>query len=87
MFFFRYAIREDGPLTSSAGLEAVGFISTKYANQSDDWPDMEFMLTSSSTPSDGGLQVNFTFSNSWILQTCESWKLNKSNHKNFQKSL
>lgn len=44
-------------MTSSAGLEAVGFISTKYANQTDDWPDMEFMLTSSSTPSDGGLQV------------------------------
>lgn len=58
IFNFRYAINEDGPLTSSVGLEAVGFISTKYANQSDDWPDMEFMLTSSSTPSDGGLQVN-----------------------------
>ncbi|XP_076396211.1 glucose dehydrogenase [FAD, quinone] [Megachile rotundata] len=53
----RYAITEDGPLTSNIGLEAVGFISTKYANQSDDWPDIEFMLTSSSTSSDGGTQV------------------------------
>ncbi|CAL7944272.1 unnamed protein product [Xylocopa violacea] len=53
----RYAITEDGPLTSSIGLEAVGFISTKYANQSDDWPDIEFMLTSTSTSSDGGSQV------------------------------
>ncbi|XP_066580966.1 glucose dehydrogenase [FAD, quinone] [Prorops nasuta] len=53
----RYAITEDGPLTSSVGLEAVGFISTKYANQSDDWPDIEFMLTSSSTNSDGGTHV------------------------------
>ncbi|XP_050068974.1 glucose dehydrogenase [FAD, quinone]-like [Anopheles maculipalpis] len=53
----RYAVTEDGPLTSSIGLEAVGFISTKYANQSDDWPDIEFMLTSASTPSDGGDQV------------------------------
>lgn len=53
----RYAVTEDGPLTSSIGLEAVGFISTKYANQSDDWPDMEFMLTSASTSSDGGNQV------------------------------
>nr|XP_034185974.1 glucose dehydrogenase [FAD, quinone]-like [Osmia lignaria] len=53
----RYAITEDGPLTSNIGLESVGFISTKYANQSDDWPDIEFMLTSSSTSSDGGTQV------------------------------
>ncbi|XP_001602085.1 glucose dehydrogenase [FAD, quinone] [Nasonia vitripennis] len=53
----RYAITEDGPLTSSVGLEAVGFISTKYANQTDDWPDIEFMMTSSSTNSDGGTQV------------------------------
>ncbi|XP_076249225.1 glucose dehydrogenase [FAD, quinone]-like [Calliopsis andreniformis] len=53
----RYAITEDGPLTSNVGLEAVGFISTKYANQSDDWPDIEFMLTSSSTNSDGGMHV------------------------------
>ncbi|CAB0043384.1 unnamed protein product [Trichogramma brassicae] len=53
----RYAITEDGPLTSSVGLEAVGFIKTKYANQTDDWPDIEFMITSSSTNSDGGTQV------------------------------
>lgn len=32
----RYAVAEDGPLTSNVGLETVGFISTKYANQSDD---------------------------------------------------
>ncbi|KAK2580034.1 hypothetical protein KPH14_012321 [Odynerus spinipes] len=50
----RYAITEDGPLTSSIGLEAVGFVSTKYANQSDDWPDIEFMITSTSINSDGG---------------------------------
>ncbi|XP_057339323.1 glucose dehydrogenase [FAD, quinone] [Microplitis mediator] len=53
----RYAITEDGPLTSSVGLEAVAFISTKYANQTDDWPDIEFMLTASSVNSDGGTQV------------------------------
>lgn len=53
----RYAIKEDGPLTSSIGLEAVGFISTKYANQSDDWPDMEFMITSTTPSADGGTQV------------------------------
>ncbi|CAH2051943.1 unnamed protein product, partial [Iphiclides podalirius] len=53
----RYAISEDGPLTSSIGLEVVAFINTKYANSSDDWPDMEFMMTSASIPSDGGTQV------------------------------
>ncbi|XP_031838197.1 glucose dehydrogenase [FAD, quinone] [Nomia melanderi] len=53
----RYAVTEDGPLTSNVGLEAVGFISTKYANQTDDWPDIEFMLTSSSTNSDSGTHV------------------------------
>ncbi|XP_022916166.1 glucose dehydrogenase [FAD, quinone]-like [Onthophagus taurus] len=54
---FRYAVSEDGPLTSNIGIETVGFISTKYANQSDDWPDMEFMMTSTSTGADGGVQV------------------------------
>ncbi|XP_063368950.1 glucose dehydrogenase [FAD, quinone] [Cydia amplana] len=53
----RYAVTEDGPLTSSVGLEVVAFINTKYANGTDDWPDIEFMLTSASTPSDGGTQV------------------------------
>lgn len=53
----RYALTEDGPLTSNVGLETVGFISTKYANQSDDWPDIEFMLTSASTNSDEQARV------------------------------
>nr|CAD7392756.1 unnamed protein product [Timema cristinae] len=53
----RYAYLGDGPLTSSVGLEVVAFINTKYANASDDWPDIEFMLSASSTNSDGGTQV------------------------------
>lgn len=53
----RYAVTEDGPLTSSIGLEVVSFINTKYANASEDWPDIEFMMTSASIPSDGGTQV------------------------------
>ncbi|XP_053617635.1 glucose dehydrogenase [FAD, quinone] [Plodia interpunctella] len=53
----RYAVTEDGPLTSSIGLEVVAFINTKYANKTEDWPDVEFMMTSCSTPSDGGTQV------------------------------
>lgn len=53
----RYAVSEDGPLTSSVGIEAVGFVSTKYANQTDDWPDIEFHLTSASTTSDDQAKI------------------------------
>ena len=55
--FVRYAILGDGPLTSSIGLEAVGFFTTKYGNVTDDWPDIEFMLVSTSATTDGGTQV------------------------------
>lgn len=47
----RYAVTEDGPLTSSVGLEVTAFINTKYANRSDDWPDMNLFFTSASTSS------------------------------------
>lgn len=53
----RYAITENGPLTSSIGLESVGFLNTKYANQSDDWPDMNFLMTSASLFSDAQAKV------------------------------
>ncbi|KAL1461600.1 hypothetical protein WDU94_013480 [Cyamophila willieti] len=52
-----YATQGKGPLTSSTGLETVAFITTKYGNITDDWPDIGFMLTSTSTPSDGGKVV------------------------------
>lgn len=53
----RYAVTEDGPLTSSVGLEVTSFINTKYANHSDDWPDMNLFFTSSSTPLDPQVRV------------------------------
>lgn len=53
----RYAITESGPLTSSVGLETVAFVNTKYANASDDWPDMNFLMTSSAWFSDGSVKV------------------------------
>jgi choline dehydrogenase len=53
----RYAVRGDGPLTTNIGIETVGFITTKYANLSDDWPDIEFMMTASAPSSDGGTQT------------------------------
>lgn len=48
----RYAVGEMGPLTSSVGIETVAFVNTKYANASDDWPDMNFLMTSSAWFSD-----------------------------------
>lgn len=53
----KYAITENGPLTSSVGLEVTSFINTKYANHSDDWPDMNLFFTSGSTPSDPQAKV------------------------------
>ncbi|KAK9497726.1 hypothetical protein O3M35_004394 [Rhynocoris fuscipes] len=53
----RYAVAGEGPLTSSVGLETVAFLTTKFGNQSDDWPDIELMLTSGGTNSDGGSNV------------------------------
>lgn len=61
----RYAITEDGPLTSSVGLEVAAFVNTKFANASDDWPDMNFMMTSAALFSDAqvktahGLRTDF----------------------------
>lgn len=33
----------------------MGFVKTKYENQSDDWPDIQFFLTSFSDNTDGGI--------------------------------
>ncbi|KAF7495030.1 Glucose dehydrogenase -like protein [Sarcoptes scabiei] len=46
-----------GPLTMLGGLDGLGFISTKYANASDDWPDVELHFIPSCPSSDGGEYV------------------------------
>lgn len=33
----------------------MGFVKTKYANQSDDWPDIQFFFTSYADNTDGGV--------------------------------
>ncbi|CAL7944273.1 unnamed protein product [Xylocopa violacea] len=53
----KYVITEDGPWTVSTAVESVGFISTKYANKTDDWPDIQFLINSGSIGSDGGTIV------------------------------
>ncbi|KAK6640560.1 hypothetical protein RUM44_012256 [Polyplax serrata] len=52
-----YVINERGPMTSLGGLEAVAFINTKYANLSDNWPDIQYHFAPASVNSDAGLRV------------------------------
>ncbi|XP_050730069.1 glucose dehydrogenase [FAD, quinone]-like [Eriocheir sinensis] len=53
----KYAMFGSGPLTVMGGVEGLGFVKTKYANISDDWPDIEFHFISGSPASDGGRQI------------------------------
>ncbi|KAJ8958473.1 hypothetical protein NQ318_002265 [Aromia moschata] len=53
----QYAVFGSGPLTIMGGVEGLGFVNTKYANASDDFPDIEFHFVSGSTHSDGGAQL------------------------------
>lgn len=50
----QYAVLGQGPLTVMGGVEGLAFVKTKYANQSEDVPDIEFHFVSGSTNSDGG---------------------------------
>ena len=42
------------PLSILGGVENLAFVNTKYANASDDWPDIEFHMGPGSEVSDGG---------------------------------
>ncbi|KAJ8985248.1 hypothetical protein NQ317_018278 [Molorchus minor] len=53
----QYAIFGGGPLTIMGGVEGLAFVNTKYANASDDFPDIEFHFVSGSTHSDAGAQI------------------------------
>lgn len=50
----RYVSGSSGPLATFGGVEGIGFISTKYANESMDWPDIEYHFLSGSHGSDNG---------------------------------
>lgn len=43
-----------GPLTALGGVEGLGFLRSKFVNQSDDWPDIQIHLLSGSLNSDAG---------------------------------
>jgi len=44
-------------MTSLGGVEGLAWIKTKYADQSEDWPDIEFHFVSGTPPSDDGPTV------------------------------
>ncbi|XP_029851198.2 glucose dehydrogenase [FAD, quinone] [Ixodes scapularis] len=49
-----YLTTGTGPLTLPGGVEGLGFVNTRYANASLDWPDVEIHFASGSPVSDGG---------------------------------
>ncbi|CAG7816615.1 unnamed protein product [Allacma fusca] len=53
----QYAMYGAGPLTILGGVEGLAWVNTKYANASDDFPDIEFHFIAGSVSSDGGKQV------------------------------
>ena len=53
----KYAMFGSGPLTVLGGVEGLGWIPTKFANKSEDFPDIEFHIVSGSPASDGGRQI------------------------------
>ncbi|CAA9998918.1 unnamed protein product, partial [Nesidiocoris tenuis] len=52
-----YIIRERGPMTTLGGVEGLGFVNTKYANASGQWPDVQFHMAPASINSDNGARV------------------------------
>lgn len=50
----RYFTQGRGPLTTLGGVEGLAFVKTKFANTTDDWPDIEIHVISGSPTSDDG---------------------------------
>ena len=50
----QYVANGAGPLTSLGGVEGLAWINTKFANTSEDRPDLEIMFVSGSIVADSG---------------------------------
>ena len=50
----QYVANGAGPLTSLGGVEGLAWINTKFANRSEDRPDLEIMFVSGSIVADSG---------------------------------
>ncbi|KAG5872410.1 hypothetical protein JTB14_012524 [Gonioctena quinquepunctata] len=46
---------KSGPMYWNPACEAMGFVKTKYEDESDDWPDIQFFFASYADNTDGGL--------------------------------
>lgn len=58
---YDYFVNRQGPLTSLRTVEVLGFLNTKYANASEDHPDVELLIGSASISSDNGYQSYRTY--------------------------
>ena len=54
-----YTINSNGPLTTLGAVEGLAWVKTKYANQTDDWPDIEFHFVAGTPASDGGAFIRY----------------------------
>ncbi|XP_063628496.1 glucose dehydrogenase [FAD, quinone]-like [Cydia splendana] len=52
-----YAAEGKGPMTILGGVEGLAFVNTKYANASDDFPDIEFHFLTRVTSNDRGRKL------------------------------
>jgi choline dehydrogenase-like flavoprotein len=57
--FANYTFHRSGPLTSLGGCEGLAWVKTKYADQNDDWPDIEFHFVAGTPISDGGYSIRY----------------------------
>ena len=56
--FINYTLNRSGPLTSLGGCEGLAWVKTKYENQTDDWPDIEFHFVAGTPVSDPKIRLN-----------------------------
>ncbi|PSN57094.1 hypothetical protein C0J52_01323 [Blattella germanica] len=52
---YDFALQEKGALYALPEAEVMAFINTKYANTTEDWPDIQLLLASYADNTDGGL--------------------------------
>jgi len=55
-YLLEYYVNKNNSLSNTI-LEAMAFVKTKYADQSDDWPDIQFHVLPGSTSSDYGARI------------------------------
>lgn len=57
----QYLANGKGPMTTLGGVEGLAFVNTKFANESADWPDIQFHMAPASINSDAGARVRKIF--------------------------